>query len=211
MLLLVSNKKRDTYRYRRKLYRLGLRFENGKWRLKTADTNVEEEIAHFCKRKHLHYECIDDKYVRSNDYRKNLIINYKKKDNKFYRCAYCGKKLTNKTMTVDHIIPIDKVQHDVFYRRVMKILKIKNINDVNNLAPACERCNKKKGRKLKGYLFNGITGRTYKGVIIRRTVKAVATVFILSIIVFSLYYAFPNQFEDVIFFLIDNFSKIWRK
>lgn len=197
MLLLVSNKKRNTYKFRRKLNKLGLRYENGKWRLKTSDKTIENEIACFCQRKHLHYECIDDKYVRSNDYRKNFISSYEKKDGKYYRCAYCGKKLTNQRMTVDHIIPIDKVQHNVYYRKLMDFFKINNINDVNNLAPACEKCNKRKGRKLKGYLLNGITGRTYKGVIIRRFVKAILTFLLLIITAIVLYTCFSNEIINI--------------
>lgn len=197
MLLVVSNAKRNTYKYRRKLYKFGLRYENGKWRLKTSNKTVENEIACFCQRKHLHYECIDDKYVRSTDYRKNFLNSYDKKDGKYYRCAYCGKKLTDQTMTVDHIIPIDKVQHNVYYRKLMGLFKVNNVNDINNLAPACERCNKRKGRKLKGYLFNGITGRTYKGVVIRRVVKAILLFSFLIIIAILLYSCFSDEIINI--------------
>lgn len=186
MLILISNQKRNTYKYRRNLYDFGLRYENGKWRLRTSDNDLISRIAYFCRRKHLHYECIKDKYTRSNNYRKTLIENYQKKNNKYYRCAYCGKKLTQDKMTVDHIVPIDKVQHMWRYRQLIRLINISDVNELKNLTPACERCNKKKGRKLKGYFISGLTGRTYRGVIVRRWVKFI---FVLILLV-GLYAAF---------------------
>lgn len=193
MLLLVSNQNRHTYKYRKKLFNFGLRFESGKWRLRTSETDLINEIYRFCKRKHLHFECIDDRYVRSTDYRKKFISQYEKKNGKYYRCAYCGKRLTERSMTVDHIIPIDKVQHQKSYRRLMKLAGIYDINDIHNLAPACERCNKKKGRELKGYFLKGITGRTYSGVVKRRWIKAVLSICIIAAIVAFLFYMFHTE------------------
>lgn len=192
MLILISNQKRNTYKYRRKLYDFGLRYENGKWRLRTSDNDLISRIAYFSRRKHLHYECIKDKYTRSNNYRKTLIENYQKKDNKYYRCAYCGKKLTKDKMTVDHIVPIDKVQHSWTYRQFIRLMNISDINELRNLAPACERCNKKKGRKVKGYLLNGLTGRTYRGVIIRRWIKFVIAMILIIVLLVLIYYLYSN-------------------
>lgn len=199
MLILISNQKRNTYKYRRNLYDFGLRYENGKWRLRTSDNDLISRIAYFCRRKHLHYECIKDKYTRSNNYRKTLIENYQKKNNKYYRCAYCGKKLTQDKMTVDHIVPIDKVQHMWRYRQLIRLMKISDINDLRNLAPACDRCNKKKGRTLKGYFISGMTGRTYKGVIIRRWLKFIIAVLLISGLCFTAYYVFQHYKIDLSF------------
>lgn len=192
MLLLISNQKRNTYKYRRKLYNYGLRFENGKWRLRTSDEELIYQIASFSRRKHLHYECFEDKYTRSSNYRKTFIDHYQRKDGKYYRCAYCGKRLIKEKMTVDHIIPIDKVQHSWFYRRLIGLMNITNINDLKNLAPACERCNKKKGRKVKGFLLNGLTGRTYRGVIIRRWIKFVFAMVLIVALSALIYYLYSN-------------------
>lgn len=52
-------------------------------------------------------------------------------------CAFCGKKLTTKTMTVDHIIPISRG----------------GTNDLDNLTPLCEEHNKQK----RNLLFMPIT------------------------------------------------------
>ena len=47
-------------------------------------------------------------------------------------CACCGKKMTTKTMTVDHIIPISRG----------------GTNDAENLIALCPECNKEKGNML---------------------------------------------------------------
>ena len=111
MLIVVSNRKRNTYRYRRKLFGFGLQYAGNKWSLQTSDDDLIQCVKRYCKRKHLAFESIEDKYVRSTDYRKNFLQQYQIKNGKYFRCAYCGKKLTTQKVTVDHIIPIDKVQH----------------------------------------------------------------------------------------------------
>lgn len=58
-----------------------------------------------------------------------------------YKCRYCGKPLTKKSVTIDHIIPKSKGGPTV----------------ESNLVVACQRCNRQKGnhkaprmvRKLK--------------------------------------------------------------
>ena len=47
-------------------------------------------------------------------------------------CACCGKKLTTKTMTIEHIIPI--------YRQ--------GTNDFENLTALCSKCNKRKNKTM---------------------------------------------------------------
>ena len=75
-------------------------------------------------------------------------------------------------MTVDHIIPIDKVQHDWKYRLLMKLSGMNNVNDICNLTPACERCNKRKGKKIGlRYYLKGKIGKSYSGATVFSTQK----------------------------------------
>ncbi|MDD6989952.1 HNH endonuclease signature motif containing protein [Ruminococcus sp.] len=200
MLVVVSNKYRDTYKYRRKLNNLGLHFECGKWKLKTSDEYVIESIVRFCRRKKLYYECIEDNYVRSNNYRKKFIEHYEKQKGKYYRCAYCGKKIEENKMTVDHIIPIDKVQHHWIYRKLMKMSGITNINDVSNLTPACEHCNKRKGNKINlRYYIRGILGRKYKSA----TKTHFAIIIIYLLLVLGVFCVITLLFTDEINMIIN--------
>ena len=192
MLIVVSNRKRNTYRYRRKLCGFGLQYTGNKWSLQTSDDDLIQCVKRYCKRKRLAFESIEDKYVRSTDYRKNFLQQYQRKNGKYFRCAYCGKKLTTQKVTVDHIIPIDKVQHQKRFQRLMKLAGIDNINDIKNLTPACERCNKRKGRKLRGYYIKGLTGRTYKGVMIRRTIKFFVSLILVAAFAFLLMYLYNH-------------------
>lgn len=57
------------------------------------------------------------------------------------RCALCGKKITYKEMTLDHIIPIAMNGDD----------------NVKNLQCTCEACNKFKGSALPQDFWNRIT------------------------------------------------------
>lgn len=49
------------------------------------------------------------------------------------KCVYCHKKLTFKTLTKDHVIPLSKGGTD----------------DIENIVPSCLRCNQTKGPKLQ--------------------------------------------------------------
>lgn len=199
MLVVVSNKYRDTYRFRRKLNNLGLHFECGKWKLNTSDEYVIESIVRFCRRKKLYCECIEDNYVRSNNYRKKFIKQYEKQKGKYYRCAYCGKKIEENKMTVDHIIPIDKVQHHWIYRKLMKISGVTNINDVSNLTPACEHCNKRKGRKINlRYYIRGIIGRKYKGATVIHFAIIMIYSLLISVVLGIILVLFPDKVNMMI-------------
>lgn len=190
MLVMVSNKYSNTYKYRKKLNSFGLQFISGKWKINTNDKSLVTEITRYCRRKNLHFECIEDKYVRNSSYRKDFASHYKKHNDKYYRCAYCGKKITSQAMTVDHIIPIDKVQHDWKYRLLMKIFGMHNVNDICNLTPACERCNKRKGKKISlRYYLKGKLGKSYFGTTFFYYTKRILflTLILISIIV-SIWY-----------------------
>jgi 5-methylcytosine-specific restriction endonuclease McrA len=58
-------------------------------------------------------------YVNKNIDRQAVLEKYNK------HCAYCGKKITLRTMQVDHIVPKAR----------------KGTDDFSNLNPSCRRCN----------------------------------------------------------------------
>jgi 5-methylcytosine-specific restriction endonuclease McrA len=59
-----------------------------------------------------------------------------KKEEYFYRCAYCNKKTK---LTADHVVPIFTG----------------GIHDINNIVPACKNCNSsKQARSLLIFMYS---------------------------------------------------------
>lgn len=101
-----------------------------------------------------------NKYQRSTDYRRRFL-KYNKGvfgGGNFF-CSYCGRLLTPRRMTVDHLIPVNKVKKRGLARTIMKIKGIDNINDVENLVPSCSACNGHKSDKMGVWILRGNIGR----------------------------------------------------
>lgn len=123
-----------------------------------------------------------NKYQRSTDYRRQFLRHNKGifGGGNFF-CSYCGKILTPQKMTVDHLIPINKVKKIGIARLIMKIRGIHNINDVNNLIPSCNRCNSRKSDKMGFWIIRGDVGKHYWYWILKRSlILAVAIVLIYT-------------------------------
>lgn len=72
------------------------------------------------------YQKIEERKLFSHEERKEIL------KSSYGKCACCGKKLTTKTMTVEHIIPISRG----------------GTNENRNLVALCEPCNRRKGNLL---------------------------------------------------------------
>lgn len=102
----------------------------------------------------------DDKYERSTNYRRIFLKNNKGVFHSGnYLCSYCGKLITPQKMTVDHLIPINKVRRRKIPRLIMWLRGIKNINDLNNLVPSCSSCNSQKSDKMGLWIIRGDIGK----------------------------------------------------
>ena len=101
-----------------------------------------------------------NKYQRSTDYRRQFLRHNKGifGGGNFF-CSYCGKLLTPQKMTVDHLIPVNKVKKIGIARLIMKVRGIRNINDINNLIPSCYRCNSRKSDKMGFWILKGDIGK----------------------------------------------------
>lgn len=79
-----------------------------------------------------------------------------------YRCVYCGCIHKKDKITVDHLIPVYKVEQSSYrniFRKLLSAMKIDNINSDRNLVPACRRCNSKKGSKTGFWIVRGLLGK----------------------------------------------------
>ena len=82
----------------------------------------------------------DEMYARSTDYRRVFFSLNKPDEDGLYRCVYCGRRFPADKITVDHIVPVLAAK-----KGMTRGLGGRGVNDPSNLAPACARCNKKKG------------------------------------------------------------------
>ena len=121
----------------------------------------------------------DEKYARSTDYRRIFFTLNKPDEDGLYRCVYCGRRYPADKITVDHIVPVLAAK-----KGNTSGLGGRGVNDPSNLAPACFRCNERKGAGT-GLVWR-LRARLGKHVwfhIIRRVVVAL----ILAAIIYGLY------------------------
>lgn len=90
------------------------------------------------------YSCYRVEYERAANYRQIFFLRTQGP----YRCRYCNKKLAKNRIYVDHIIPVAKVQKNIFARILLRIEGCREVNDIRNLAPACSSCNSQKSDKI---------------------------------------------------------------
>lgn len=81
---------------------------------------------------------------RSTNYRSLFFDSYPRDRNGRYHCVYCGNKLYDDEVTVDHIVPVSAVKHS---KRLQKKFRYSGVNTMGNLVPSCRACNLHKGAK----------------------------------------------------------------
>lgn len=186
----ISNGFQKIYFHRNYLRNQGLNLVKRKYgksyyTKKVSDTQKQELIT-YCKKHFLKYTVISEEYIRSSNYRQNFM---KTQNKKYIICAYCGFPKPTKSITVDHIIPVDKVKkNQKGARLLMKIFKIENVNSMKNLAPACSFCNRQKSAKMGMWIIRGYLGKNKPLWIIRWIIR-IALIIILAILL-------KNIFQD---------------
>lgn len=96
---------------------------------------------------------------RSQNYRAVFFKNAKPAFGNMYFCAYCGRLVRRKKITVDHIFPVCKVSNNARLQRFLKWRGYESVNDKRNLCAACRRCNEKKGVQMGIWIVRGLIGR----------------------------------------------------
>ncbi len=133
--------------------------------------SYENTIRSYCRQEHL--KCrIDNEYgSRSSDYRKTFFRNNRPAFAGFYFCAYCGKPLTYRTLTVDHLYPVGCAKDSVALQKKLSRMGIKSINDPKNLVAACFRCNREKSKRMGRWITRGKIGRSGSVWMLRHTIR----------------------------------------
>lgn len=189
MEIRIYNRTNKTYRYRKELSEMGFFFESNYWKKECSDEDEISKIEYFCKRNGLEFAPVIENYTRGTHYRsdffkhnKGIFGNYK-----IYHCAYCGKIQSYKKITVDHLIPVNKVlhgKHKKYWRKRLKRMMINDVNDYRNLVPACKRCNSKKGTKTGFWILRGKVGKNFGFWLVYKPIK-IATIIGFMVFVFQ--------------------------
>lgn len=108
---------------------------------------------------------------RSTSYRKEFFGHTKPVLQNRYVCAYCGRLLKEKDVTVDHIYPVHAAKTDINIQNKLKYKGFSDINDIKNLVAACRSCNRRKGTKMGIWILKGKLGRSPVLWCIRKSVR----------------------------------------
>lgn len=147
------------------------------YRIQAEDRQLRR-IRRICRRKHYEIRRTYPEHLgRSDSYRRDFL-KANPRPLRGYRCRYCHRHLSERQMTVDHIYPVylAKTGKGLW---MMHLAMIFDVNDVRNLAPACARCNAKKGRKAGLWVMRGILGKYRLYWVLLRTIQLLAVSLIL--------------------------------
>lgn len=102
----------------------------------------------------------EEKYNRSTNYRNVFFRNNPSEGTTlfskepYWRCRYCGKRLTRKKVHIDHIIPVYKAKRFSKWQKKLPY----GVNAPENLAASCKMCNLMKGKKTSIWRFRAKLG-----------------------------------------------------
>lgn len=115
-------------------------------------------LKRLCRQNKVKFEINNDFGKRSTTYRTEYFKHNKPIYKKFYRCVYCGRLLSRRKITVDHIYPVKKVNESTYYQDKLKRMGAYSVNDYRNLVSACFRCNAKKSAKTGWWIIKAKIG-----------------------------------------------------
>ena len=156
----IYDGRKNTYRYRRDLRRMGFLFQGEPDKCWCGEVDVVEvgALEDWCFKRKLEIETPYSR--RSSDYRRVFFEACAPNAGKCrYFCAYCGFPVRKERITVDHLIAVKRAQRSRFYLNLLRKWDCESVNDVRNLVPSCRRCNSRKGTKAGVWVLLGELGR----------------------------------------------------
>lgn len=138
------------------------------------------KVEKYCKRENLRLDISSGFSERSGYYRRKFMSTHKPQLGPFYICAYCGKLLTAKKVTVDHLYPVKEAARDPKIMRKLHRIGIYDVNDQRNLVCACERCNKRKAASMGVWIIKGKIGRHTLFWVVWKSIKLFALIVVIG-------------------------------
>ena len=86
-------------------------------------------LKRLCRQNKVKFEINNDFGKRSTTYRTEYFKHNTPIYKKFYRCVYCGRLLSRRKITVDHIYPVKKVNESTYYQDKLKRMGADSVND----------------------------------------------------------------------------------
>lgn len=161
MIAVEEKEEGSLCRYAKRLQGFGLDYMGdgkyaGEWKSVRQELNVRD----FAKKHKARFFFDDEFGSRTRDYRTVFHRTYRPAVRGRYFCAYCGRLLTEKQLTVDHLYPVAKVSRSMKMRKKLRREGIMSLNDAKNLVPACMSCNRHKKDRMGLWILRGKIGRS---------------------------------------------------
>ena len=182
--IVVSGRNGISNRQRRKLGRMGLKWDGLACSGVVVTQRTVQKIKYYCQSQHLHFKISNPLGNRNSDYRRIFFIyNKPQMFGKYYICAYCGRLRTKDRLTVDHIYPIGKSSKSLKYQKKLQKKGIKNINDPKNLIGACKACNARKSAKTGFWIIRAKVGKSKYLWYLRWVLRFILILFLIYFVV----------------------------
>lgn len=158
-------------RYARELHKLGM-YRTGSWEYRGNLTEREiEKLSFMQKRGVLTYRIDNEFGNRGGSYRNIFFRSSRPFVGDIYFCAYCGRPVRKKNLTVDHIVPVGRVKKSATLQKRLKRRGITSVNDIRNLAPSCMACNHKKSDRMGLWVIRGRIGKNQYIWMVRHVIR----------------------------------------
>jgi 5-methylcytosine-specific restriction endonuclease McrA len=145
--------------YHFRLRRFGLRrVAKRQYRGRVRERRMER-LRDYCREKHLKFYTDNAYGTRDGAYRARFFQNHPPLPGGFYFCAYCGRLVSKRKVTVDHLYPVAMVSRDPKLQKKLRRQGITDLNCAKNLVPACYDCNQKKAANMGDWIRKGKIGR----------------------------------------------------
>lgn len=154
----ITNGRENTYKHRGKLRYYGLQYRDKAWQ-GIVTKRKYKQIQKYCNKNNLKFEINNNFGKRSTTYRSTFFKFNAPFIGNYYFCAYCGKLITGKGITVDHIYPVYKVNKSQRLQNKLKKIGATSVNDWQNLVASCWSCNLKKGTQTGIWILKAKLGK----------------------------------------------------
>ena len=176
--IIVTCTKRQRKRHKRRLRRYGLKHTGENTFIGNVPRRKYTKFCEYCRRYKIRYRINNTFGVRNSGYRTIFFQNHRSVFGNMYFCAYCGRLMKKKNVSVDHIYPVDKVSKSPKMQRKLKLRRMTDVNDKRNLVASCKRCNLRKGTRTGFWIFRGKIGKSNLFWIVRYVIRIVALCYV---------------------------------